>query len=166
MDVFCTNAIIQDEKAGDKVRAAGKDFWQYSFVGYSRPEDIRYTFGFFFGYYDSRGSLCWAYNWENGWDTMQSGWRYAWQTPFGTIPGNFFEGIREGWDDRRVIETYKKQFKGNEKAMAELTALLKDARKGRGQSGKSRVNDFFTGVKDPSKLEAWRNRLLDRMVAR
>ncbi|GAG23519.1 unnamed protein product, partial [marine sediment metagenome] len=33
MEVFCTNAIHEDRKLGDKVRAAGKIFWQYSGIG-------------------------------------------------------------------------------------------------------------------------------------
>ncbi len=176
VEVFCTNAIMQDEKAPEKVREAGKasaadggrpkEWWQYSFTGGSRPEYIRYTMGYFFGHYDARGGLIWAYNWEQGWNSMESKWRYAWQTPLGIIPGNFFEGVREGLDDRRILETYKKSFKEDPKAMKELTQLLSEARQARGNSGTSRVTDFWTGITNPLLMEKWRNRLLDRLAGK
>ena len=56
IDVFCTNAIHEDPKLGDKVRAAGKHFWQYSGVGSGgAPDRARYTFGFFFAAFSCLG---------------------------------------------------------------------------------------------------------------
>ena len=166
IDVFCTNAIHEDAKLGDKVRAAGKDFWQYTGVGNSlTPDQARYAFGFFFAAFDSRGSLCWAYNWGAGFDTTEgSNWMYAWQTPFDTIPAPYFEGMREAWDDRRIIETYKKEFVGDAAAMAVLEGILKSAVGSRARGGRDTVSDFWSAVDDVAKLDKWRKQLLDRLA--
>ncbi len=165
IDVFCTNTIEDDPALGDKVRAAGRTFWQYSGMYKNEPEFARYTFGFFFGAYNSRGSLCWAYNWGSGFDTTKgNNWSYAWQTPFDTIPAPYFEGMREAWDDRRVIETYKKSFANDKAAMDELARIFKAAEKSKTDGGADKVDNFWTGMDDAAKLDAWRNRLLDRLV--
>jgi len=166
IDVFCTNAIHEDSKIGDKVRAAGKDFWQYSGVGSGgagSPDRARFTFGFFFAAFDSRGSLAWAYNWGRGFDTTSgSNWMYAWQTPYDTIPAPYFEGLREAWDDRRVIETYRKRFAGDAEAMAELKAILSAAARSRSRGGRDTVSDFWAAADDASKMDRWRDQLLAR----
>ena len=167
IDVFCTNAIHEDPKLGDKVRAAGKHFWQYSGVGSGgAPDRARYTFGFFFAAFDSRGSLAWAYNWGRGFDTTEgANWMYAWQTPFDTIPAPYVEGLREAWDDRRIIETYKKRFAGDAAAMKVLSGIFKAASLSRARGGRDTVSDFWAAVDDVSKLDRWRNDLLDRLAA-
>ncbi|MFH1024406.1 MAG: hypothetical protein V1809_13585 [Planctomycetota bacterium] len=166
VDIFCTNAIGEDAALGDKVRAGGKTFWQYTGVfGGGEPGSARFTFGFFFGSYDSRGSLCWAYNWGQGFDTSEGdNWLYAWQTPFDTIPSPYFEGVREAWDDRRVIETYKKKFANDAEAMGALDAIFKAAQKSQAGGGRDLVNEFWTAIDDAGKLGAWRNQLLDHLV--
>ena len=167
IDVFSTNAIHEDAKLGDKVRAAGKDFWQYANCGAAsgRPDMARFAFGFFFTAYGSRGSLCWAYNWGRGWDVSEgANWMYAWQTAFDTIPSPFFEGLREAWDDRRIIEAYRKRFAGDKEAMAVLNEVLAEATRSRTAGGRDTVYDFWAAVDDPTKLDAWRNRLLDRLA--
>jgi len=168
IDVFCTNAIHEDSKIGDKVRAAGKDFWQYSGVGSGgagSPDRARFTFGFFFAAFDSRGSLAWAYNWGRGFDTTSgSNWMYAWQTPYDTIPAPYFEGLREAWDDRRVIETYRKRFAGDAEAMAELKAILSAAARSRSRGGRDTVSDFWAAADDASKMDRWRDQLLARLT--
>jgi hypothetical protein len=164
--VFCTNAIHEDPELGDKVRAAGKHFWQYTGTGATGvPDRARFAFGFFFAAFDSRGSLCWAYNWGRGFDTTEgSNWMYAWQTPFDTIPAPYFEGMREAWDDRRIIETYKKKLAGDAPAMAMLKDILKTAARSRARGGRDTVSDFWAAVDDVAKLDRWRNRLLNRLV--
>ena len=166
IQVFCTNAIHEDPKLGEKVRAAGKDFWQYSGTGSgTSPHQARYTFGFFFAAFDSRGSLCWAYNWGAGLDTTEgSNWMYAWQTPFGTVPAPYFEGMREAWDDRRVIETYKKRFAADAGAMGLLNSILQAAAGSRARGGRDTVSDFWAAVDDVSKLDQWRDALLNRLA--
>lgn len=166
VDVFCTNAIHEDNKLGDKVRARHKTFWQYSGVS-GNASDARYTFGFFFGAYDSRGSLCWAYNWGSGFEPPKSeSWIYGWQTPFDTIPSPYFVNLREGWDDRRLIETYRKTFAIDKEALAVLDKILKEAAGSRTSGGVDTVNDFWAGVDDAAKLDQWRNVLLDRLARR
>jgi len=109
VDIFCTNAADEDPKLGDKVRAAGKTFWQYTGTGGgTRPAYGRFMFGFYFNAFNSRGSLIWAYDWGSGFDTSSgSNWIIGWRTPFGVIPGPDYECLREGWDDRRYVETLK-----------------------------------------------------------
>ncbi len=163
IDVFCTNAIHEDEQVGDRVRLAGRDFWQYS--GGVIPDQARYGYGFFFGAFNSRGSLYWAYNWGRGFDTTEGdNWMYAWHTPFDTIPAPSYEGVREAWDDRRVLETYKKRFVGEPKPMAVMEAILKEAAGSRTRGGRDTVSDFWTAVDDVTKLDGWRDSLLEGLL--
>ncbi|HTL53466.1 MAG TPA: hypothetical protein VL860_12900, partial [Planctomycetota bacterium] len=171
VDVFCTNAIHEDPKLGDKVRAGGpsKTFWQYSGCGgggAGAPDQARYTFGFYFAAFDSRGSLSWAYNWGPGFDTATDpgdNWQYAYLTPYGTVPAPFFEGMREAWDDRRVIETFKKKFKNNPAQMKKLDDILTEAAGSRAGGGRDTVNDFWAAIDDVAKIDKWRNILLDEL---
>lgn len=169
IDVFCTNAIHEDPQLGDKVRAGKKTFWQYSGCGGGggpAPDKARYTFGFFFANFDSRGSLAWAYNWGPGLDTTGGGdnWEYAWQTPYGTVPAPFFEGMREAWDDRRIIEAYKKKFSRDQAKMAVLTKILADAAGSRTSGGRDTVSDFWAAIDDVAKIDGWRETLLDALA--
>ena len=165
VDIFCANCIQEDPALGDKVRAGGKTFWQYSGVN-NLPASARYGFGFYFASFDSRGSLCWAYNWGSRFDTASGGetWIYAWQTPFDTIPAPYFEGMREAWDDRRIVETYKKTFAGDPAALGELAKVLDAARASYSAGGQDTVTDFWERMDRPEKLDGWRNQLLDRLV--
>jgi hypothetical protein len=72
--------------------------------------------------------------------------------------------MREAWDDRRIIETYRKQFAGDAEAMAALAAIFKEASASRGEGGRDTVSDFWTAVDDVSKMDRWRNQLLDRLA--
>ena len=149
IEVFCTNAIDEDPKLGEKVRAAGKVFWQYTGIGGGdRPDQGRSNYGFYFAAFDSRGGLLWAYDWGRGFDTSSgTSWMIAWRTPFDVICSPYMKGIREGWDDRRVIETYRKKFAGDAKTMAVLENILANVRKGaRPQS------------------RQWRDTLLDKLT--
>ncbi|KKM17804.1 hypothetical protein LCGC14_1672100, partial [marine sediment metagenome] len=123
VEVFCTNVIYEDPNLGDKVRAAGKQYWQYKGCGgVDRPDKGRFGFGFFFNAFNSRGSLIWAYDWGPGFDTTTgSNWMIAWRTPFDVIPSPFMEAMREAWDDRRYVETLKAVAKRNK---ADISAFL------------------------------------------
>ena len=163
IDLFCTNAIHEDATIGDRVRAAGKTFWQYS--GGSIPDQARYGYGFYFAAFGSVGSLRWAYNWGRGFDTtVGSNWMYAWHTPFDTIPAPSFEGMREAWDDRRIIATYQKAFAKDPAAMAVLKKIFREAATSRARGGRDTVSDFWTAVDDVGKMDKWRNTLLDRLL--
>ena len=172
VDVFCTNAIHEDPKLGDKARAAGKAFWQYSGIGSNSgcglPDQARYTYGFYFGTFDSRGSLTWAYNWGCGFDTSAPGsnWIYAWQTPFDTIPSPWFEGFREGWDDRRVSEVFKQKFAGKPemKILNGIHAAVLKEMSGKQNGGRDTVNDFWNAIDDIGRMDLWRNELLNELV--
>jgi hypothetical protein len=163
VDVFCANCIHEDNALGDKVRAGGKTFWQYG--GGNTIDSARYGFGYYFASFNSRGSLCWAYNWGVGFDTTAgNNWMYAWQTPFDTIPAPFFEGVREAWNDRRIIETYRKTFAKDAAAMAELDKILQASKQSYAGGGKDTVTDFWDCMDHPGKIIVWDNQLLDKLV--
>ena len=125
VDVFCSNAISMDPQLGDKVRAGRKIFWQYSWGGdISTPDDARYIFGFYFAAFDSRGSLCWAYNCGSRFDTSSGEQAiYGWTTPYSMVRGLCFEGMREAWDDRRYLAAARTMAKAGHRE-AELGKLL------------------------------------------
>ena len=170
-DVFCTNAIHLDTALGDKVRAGGDDkyFWQYTGVGAaSEPARLRYSFGYYFGAFDSRGSLLWAYNWGGRFDTTEgNNWMICWDTPFSTIPSLSFEGLREAWDDRRYIETLKKTAasKGREdEALSFLDAIFKEAVYSKAEGGEDTVDNFWNEINDMEKLDEWRYAIADKIM--
>lgn len=152
----------EDATLGDQVRAAKKEFWQYSSFQNS-PETAIFAFGFYFAAFDSRGSLCWA---GPGFDTTSGGdsWIYCWQTPFDSIPAPYFEGMREAWDIRRVIETCKKKHMGDQESLKLLNAILQEAVTSRGKGGRDTVYDFWAVVDNIKKLEQWRARLMELLL--
>lgn len=165
IDVFCTNAIHEDPQLGDKVREAGTQFWQYSGGNTDTPpHQGRFTYGFYFAAFDSRGTLSWAYNWMSRFDTARdSQWGYGWYTPFGNVPSSWMYGKREGWDDRRWIEAYKAKV-GPEKAKALLEPIYAEAVAQRNQKGRDTVSDFYAEMQRFDKMNDWRNRIIDAVV--
>jgi hypothetical protein len=168
IDIFCTNAVGEDPALGDKVRKAGKTFWQYSGGDPASPADrARYTFGFYFHSFNSRGSLCWAYNWFNDrFDNSEgNNWGYGWYTPTDVIPAPFYEGLREGWDDRRYIETLRKIGKQKgvdvEKFLDEIGQI---ARASRGKGGEDTVNDFWDQAKQVDVMDTLRQQVAARIL--
>ena len=171
INVFCTNAIHQDPLLGDKVRAGGKDkdFWQYTGgTAGSDPARIRYSFGFYFGAFNSRGSLLWAYNWGGRFDTTKGyNWMICWDTPFSTIPTLSYEGLREAWDDRRYIETLRHvaASKGaGQKAEAFLEGIFTEAVHSREKGGEDTVNDFWNEMTSLEKLDQWRYEIAGKII--
>jgi hypothetical protein len=166
-DCFCTNAIHEDPKLGDKVRAAGKHFWQYSGTGGAAglPDRARFTFGFFFNAFDSRGSLVWAYNWGKGFDTSAgSNWIFGWRTPFDVISSPYYEGMREAWDDRRYVETLKYVASKRKVDIGEFLAKLATEGAGlRGPGGRDTVYDFWAQPKDAAVIDGMRDRVISRI---
>jgi hypothetical protein len=171
IEVFCTNAIHEDAKLGDKVRAGGasKVFWQYSGSNDATdPATGRYSFGFFFASYNSRGSLCWAYNFGKLYDTSSGeNWIIAFTTPYSVVHSPFFEGLREAWNDRRYIETLKAvaKKKGREQeALGLLDGIYDAAVKSRTEGGRDTVNDFWARSKDPDALDTMRDKIRAMLV--
>ena len=166
VDLVSTNAIHEDLKLGDKVRGAGKIFWQYTGCNATQPPAIpRYTYGFYFGAFQSTGGVTWAMNFSKAFDLSDSQWwAYSWYTPFGTITSPAYEGMREGLDDRRLVETCRRQFQGNAKAENLLKVILKEAVESRAKGGTDTVNDFYNSPQEVAKLDTWRNRLLDELL--
>jgi len=167
VEVFCTNAIDEDPALGEKVRAAGKQFWQYKGIGSGRhPDQTRFTFGFFFSAFDSRGSLVWAYDWGRGFDTSSGyNWMIAWRTPFDVIGSPCFEAMREAWDDRRYVETLK-AVAAQKKAdiSAFLAKLAEDAIRLRGSGGRKVVYDTWGQAKDLDAIDGMRQRIAAKIL--
>jgi len=167
MDVFCTNAVHENWDMPNLVRSAGKTLWEYSGTGdKGEPARARYTFGFYFAAHDSRGSLVWAYNWGERFNTLEgSNWLYAWNTPFDVIPHPYMEGLREAWDERRLIETIRKT--GHNKDV-DVTGFLQnifdEVAENRGQGGSSTVTDFWQRAKDDARMDTWHRTLQDKLL--
>ena len=167
VEVFCTNAIHEDPNLGNKVRAVDKDFWQYSGGGSAgEPDRGRFAFGFFFGAFNSRGSLLWAYDWGPGFDTTQgSNWMIAWRTPFDVIPSAYFEAVREAWDDRRYIETLKHVAKSKGADVCDfIEKLSQDAVELRGPGGRDTVYDFYAQPKDLGAIDQMREQVIAKIL--
>ncbi len=167
IDVFCTNAVAENWNLPDEVRAARKILWQYSgTTDSSPPASARYTFGFYFAGHDSRGSLVWAYNWGHRFDTLDGeNWMYAWNTPFEVIPTPYMEGLREAWDDRRLIETLKRAAAEKHVDLSGFFGrLFADVAAARGQGGQDTVDDFWDRAKNDRVMDEWRNRLVKRLL--
>ena len=167
VEVFCTNAIGEDPKLGEKVRAAGKTFWQYKGIGDGRnPDQGRFLYGFFHGAYDSKGGLQWAYDWGPGFDTSgQRCWMVSWRTPFDVICSPHFEGTREGWDDRRYVETLKAVAtdKGAD-ISAFLAELAEEGKTLRGIWGTSVEYDEWRNAADLDRIEQMRDRVVAKIL--
>jgi hypothetical protein len=171
IDVFCTNAIGMDPALGDKVRDGGPDkhFWQYTGVGAgSDPARMRYSYGYYFGAFNSRGSLLWAYNWGSRFDTTEgNNWMICWDTPFSTIPTLSYEGLREAWDDRRYIETLKQTAaaEGVEKEVnVFLENIFTEAVHSRAEGGEDTVDDFWNETTQLNKLDEWRSMIANKII--
>ena len=166
VDVFCTNAIHEDLQLGEKVRAGGKAFWQYKGTNATMPPfAARHSYGFFFGAFDSRGGLVWAMNWGSGFDYNQgTSWMYSWYTPFGTIVSPAYEALREGMDDRRLIETCRKSFAGDAQAMALLKKIFQQVIADRVQGGRDIVYELSERPEQIRRLDQWRGQLLEEIL--
>ena len=167
VDIFCTNAIHEQWSLDDEVRDAGKTFWQYSFTSdATAPSVPRYTFGYYFAAFGSVGSLVWAYNWGNRFDTLDGyNWMYVFTTPFEVVPMPFAEGLREAWDDRRLIETVKKTAEQNGVDLSAFwEEFFAEVLDNRGAGGTSTLNDFWEKAKEANAMEQWRNRLTEKLM--
>ena len=161
VDINCTNAIGEDDELGNKTRKAGKDFWQYSGLWGGR-----YTFGFYFAVFDSRGSLAWAYNWARRFDISSGGNAiYAWYSPFDVIVTPEYEELREAWDDRRYIETAKAIAKEKNIDISPLiNKINEEVLASRGNGGRDLVFDFWEESLEANLMDKWRNMLITKII--
>jgi hypothetical protein len=170
VDIFNTNAIHHDAKLGDKVRAADRVLWQYSGCNdKSTPEQARFDFGFFFASFNSRGSLCWAYNCGSRFDTSTgSQWIYGWTTPYGVARSPYFEGMRAAWDDRRYIEAARQlaHAKGRDAELQRiLDGIAKEAAPIEMKDGVETIPYEIHGRDQHPAMDAWRDRITDFILA-
>ncbi len=168
VDIFCTNAVSENWNLPGEVRAAHKILWEYS-GNHDRglPATARYTFGYYFAAHNSRGSLVWAYNWGNRFDTLDgNNWMYVWNTPFDLIPTPYMEGLREAWDDRRLLETLKRAAeKKNVDLSTFLGRLFGEIGAARGQGGTDPVDDFWDRAKNDAMMDQWKDRMVDKLLS-
>ncbi len=167
VDIFCTNAIEENPRLGEEVRMSGSEFWQYSGTSdKGLPGRARYTFGHYFASHDSRGSLAWAYNWGNRFDTIDgSNWMYVWNTPFDLVPAPYMIGMREAWDDRRLRETVRKIARDKDvDLMAFWGRLHSEIAQERGLGGSNTVDDFWETARDNQSMERWKTEMIDKVI--
>lgn len=168
VDIFSTNIADRYPVIADAVRAAGKTFWEYAGTSDAGlPSTARYVFGYDFASRDSRGSLVWAQNWSNRFDTLDGkNWVYSWHTPFAVLPSPYLEGLREAWDDRRLLATLKR---AAARRGVDISGFLKrlfaevHARRGalRDRSAHS-LEDPGNGV---LVMDAWREAMVRKLIA-
>ena len=166
VDIFNSNAIHGDAKLGDKVRAGGRVFWQYlGCTDCSQPQEARYTYGFFNAAFDSRGSLCWAYNCGSRFDTSTGNqWIYGWTTPYGVARSPYLEGMRAAWDDRRYIEAARQlaHAKGCDAEFQRvLDGISKEAVTIETKDGMETISWGIHNLDHRAQMEAWRERITD-----
>ena len=90
---------------------------------------------------------------------------YSWPTPFGSIVSPAYEGLREGMDDRRLIETYKAVFAKDAVAMGKMKGILSEAVSRRLKAGSTdTVHTFFAALDNVAVLDAWKNELVDDLA--
>ena len=171
IDVFCSGSIAEDGGQGDMVRKAGKVFWAYTGIGNKSAAGLahsgRYGFGFYFGAFDNRGALCWAYNsFNDRFDNTQgNNWGYAWYSPTDVIPAPYYEGVREAWDDRRYVETLRAvgKAKGVD-VQPVLDEVNRTALKIRGKGGEDTVDDFWEQASEITVMDDLRGKIADRII--
>lgn len=173
VDVFCTNAILEDPDLGKKVLAQpDKEFWQYSAAAVDGlPDRGRFTYGWYYAAYRSTGSLSWAYNWYNHGigkydnSTENEQWGYGWTTPWSMVPAPYLQGVREAWDDRRYLAAWRDLAKKKNVDIApELNRLFKKALDARGEGGMNTVSDFWEQAKHVGIMEELRGEVIEQIM--
>ena len=177
LDIFCTNINVhpprlsvfgdRHRKVGEEVREAGVEFWEYAGCNdKGLPARARYVFGHYFGSHDSRGSLAWAYNWGNRFDTIDgNNWMYAWNTPFDLVPAPYLIGMREAWDDRRLRETVRRlaREKGVD-LMAFWGRLHKEIAQQYILAQPDTVVGFWEKAKENRSMDRWKTEMTEKVL--
>lgn len=161
VNIFCTNRAHTYPQLPAELAAKGVALWQYANCDDQAPAyRTRYSFGFYFSAWGSRGSLVWAYNFGHRFDTSGiDSWVYAWGTPFGLVPTPALVGLREAMDDRRWVETYRR-LAGKDQAAALLDDLGRQALAARANT---RYDSHHEPV-EPADMDRWRGLLQDAVV--
>jgi len=143
------------------------EFWEYSGTGDAGlPGRARYTFGYYFAANGSVGSLVWAYNWGNRFDTLEGeNWICVWNTPFDIIPTPYMMGLSEAWDERRLLETLKREATARGVDIGDfLSKLYAEIHDSMGLRGSSTVTDFWYSAQDNGKMDQWRRRIEEKLL--
>jgi len=180
LDIYSTNSVHINPDLPAEIRRAGKYLWEYSTVDVTSSFN-RYTLGYFFGAHNSQGAHLWAYNWGKRFDTLNDpNWQYAWYTPFDVIPTPCLEGLREGMDDRRLLETLKKKAaEKNIDISGFLSSLFKEAtgmqdqlrffviaQWSHAQSGRTfTIKDLREYEKAAGVMYDWHDRIVEKIIS-
>ncbi len=77
----------------------------------------------------------------------------------------YFEGVREAWDERRLIETVKRAAKEKNADLTTFWArLFAEVAAERGQGGTSTLTDFWERAKDDEVMDRWHDRLVAKLL--
>jgi hypothetical protein len=91
---------------------------------------------------------------------------YVWNTPFDLIPTPYMEGLREAWDDRRLLETLKHAAAGKGVNLDTfLGRLFGEISTARGEGGTDTVDDFWDRAKNDAMMDQWKDRLADKLLS-
>jgi len=170
LDIVCTNATHENLDMPDEVRSAGKVFWEFGGTNdRGTPNQARYILGFYYAAHDSRAAQIWAYNWGERFDTLEgNNWLYAWYTPFDVIPHPYMEGVREGMDERRLLETLKREAdEKNVDISAFLNSLFEEvaSMESRLRGRKVTEENFWARARDAEVMDSWHERMVEKLLS-
>ena len=171
IDILSCNGDFEKSSAWCKKNGYG--MYTYTvFTGRSSAHSARYNCGFNPWRYDATGTYGWALQWYGGnpyndMDAGRSDWGIIlpnWAGPPIATPA--WEAFREGVDDRRYVEAYRKLVEAD-KAPASLLDELKQLLKEDQLSNEDIVGDsiFEAGLNDALKLKRARDRLIEGILA-
>ena len=157
IDIIGTNVADRDAAFLEAIRRSGKTFWEYAATtDRGLPAEARFVFGFLFAAHGSTGGVGWAYDWGERFDTLDgTDWIYAWTTPFDLIPTPYLFGLREAWDDRRLLVALTRAAAARGLDPEPLVAPL---------FAEIVATDATAVARDPARLERWRARSRERLM--
>ncbi len=114
LDVRCYDWL--DKKLIRDTRKSKDELWVYNGGSFGkRPVIDRFFYGFYAEKISADGIMQWVYQWpsslgvdpDHEFEVGAQGWYYTYPSAEGPVPTIGWEGIREGIDDARYLETLK-----------------------------------------------------------
>lgn len=174
----CNGAFAENQKAKNAANRRGGDKKMYTYAGSIagyRPGASRANAGLVPWHYDADATYFWAYDWSclDPFNDLDGGTR-DWTPSAYDVDGKLYssiawEGIREGIDDRRYIETCAKmaEEKGRADILDEIDTIKRRFKSGGENEESVRTggfDDFFINLDDNAQLDAIRNRMAEKML--
>lgn len=179
-----------DEGVLKKIQSDNSQFWLYNGGSFGKyPAVDRLFFGFYAEKVNAKGVGQWAYQWPHPSAKNESlytelkygqyGWYYTCPASTGPLPTIGWEGIREGIDDARYLETLRNLIeKARQQGSKELLTLADESENYvksilskiplsfHRQQGEDKANEeiltYFDG--DVRTLDVWRTGIADRII--